>query len=306
MSLCEGVVSLSALAGAAGLAIGSIDFGANVNGRLPFGSPVFGAVALAAVVGLPMAMACVADWQGARRANQLTMGAGGLLVGWIAVEVVVIRSFSWLQPAMAVIGAAVGFAGYRQWSLTWGATHDEVAGRMPGDEIGVPEAFSATRAVSIAAPPEEVWPWLCQVGVGRAGFYSYDSLDNGGVPSSREILTGFQQVAVGDLAAPMTYPPSPTTSFTVASFEFERALVWAKADGVWAWSLVPDGDGTRLVVRLRTGPDWHHAARSLIGGVLVEVGDFPMMRKMLLGIQERAENLDTARSMSLQDMRQAV
>jgi len=111
----------------------------------------------------------------------------------------------------------------------------------------------------------------------------------------------------------MTYPPSPTTSFTVASFEFERALVWAKADGVWAkadgvwaWSLVPDGDGTRLVVRLRTGPDWHHAARSLIGGVLVEVGDFPMMRKMLLGIQERAENLDTARSMSLQDMRQAV
>jgi hypothetical protein len=304
--VCEGAVSLSALAGSAGLASGSIDFGATINGRLPFGSLVLGAVALAVVVGLPMAVACVADWRGAGRANQLSMGAGGLLVGWIVVEVVVTRSFSWLQPTMAMIGAAIGFAGYRQWNLTWGATHDEVAGPMPGDEIGVPAAFSATRAISIAAPPEAVWPWLAQVGVGRAGFYSYDGLDNGGVPSAREILTGFQQVAVGDLAAPMTYPPSPNTSFTVASFEFERALVWAKADGVWAWSLVPDGDGTRLVVRLLTGPDWRHAARSLIGGVLVEVGDFPMMRKMLLGIKERAECLATARSTLLVDARQTV
>jgi hypothetical protein len=104
----------------------------------------------------------------------------------------------------------------------------------------------------------------------------------------------------------MTYPPSPDTSFTVASFEFERTLVWAKAHGVWAWSLDPDGDGTRLVVRLRTGPDWRHAARSPIGGVLVEVGDFPMMRKMLLGIKERAEYLATERSTSLVDGTQTV
>jgi hypothetical protein len=162
------------------------------------------------------------------------------LVGWIAVEVVVIRSFSWLQPAMAMIGAAIAFAGYRQWNLTWGATHDEVAGPMPGDEIGVPEAFSATRAISIAAPPEAVWPWLAQVGVGRAGFYSYDSLDNRGVPSAREILTGFQQLAVGD-------PGGAHDLSALTGYVLHRGLVRVRADaGV--------GQGTRrlgLVPRSR-------------------------------------------------------
>ena len=295
MGLGEGAVAVAAFAGAVGLVGGSIDLGTSVNRRLPFESPGFAAVALVIVVGLPMAAAAIQSWRGSTKANLLAMAAGALLVGWIAVEVLIIRSFSWLQPTFLLAGAIFAFVGYRGRHLTWGATDDEIRARMPGDEIAAPSVFSATRAINIDAPPESVWPWLNQIGVGRAGFYSYDFLDNRGLPSSKEVLIGFQNVSPGDLAAPMTIRPTPLTSFTVASVDFERSLVWSKSDTVWAWKLVPHGHGTRLLVRLRTGPDWRHPVRSLCSAVLLEVGDFPMMHKMLIGIKDRAESLAAKR-----------
>ena len=130
-------------------------------------------------------------------------------MGWIVIEIAFIRSFSWLQPTFLVAGAAIFFAGYRQWHLTWGATDDELAFEMPGDEIDVPHTFTATRSITIDAPPSAVWPWLVQVGRGRAGFYSYDRLDNGGRPSATEVLDEFQDCAPGAMAAPMADQPSP-------------------------------------------------------------------------------------------------
>ena len=72
----------------------------------------------------------------------------------------------------------------RPWQLRWGATNEEVARAMPGDDVVKRPTFNATRAVTIQARPEEIWPWLVQIGVTRAGWYSYDWLDNLGKPSA--------------------------------------------------------------------------------------------------------------------------
>lgn len=178
---------------------------------------------------------------------------------------------------------------YRRWHLAWGATPDEVAAVMPGDQTLDRAAFVATRALTVAAPPAEVWPWLVQVGFGRAGFYSYDLLDNLGRPSAREILTEFQHPAVGDLAAPMAAPPDDRTSFRVAEVDPPNNLVWAKPDSTWSWLLTDDGDGgTRLVTRLTARYELDPFLPVTLA--LMEVADFPMMRRMLLGIRERAES----------------
>ncbi len=287
----EVVVATGAVAGSVGLITNSIDLGSTINNRLPFESPVFAGTALLVIVGVPMTIAAIAAWRGAEERDHLAMGAGVLLMGWIVVETSIIQAFSWLQPAFLIAGAAISFAGYRQWHLTWGATDEEVGSVMPGDEIDVPQSFIATRSITIGAPPRAVWPWLVQVGRGRGGFYSYDRLDNGGRPSATEVLNQFQDCTPGVIAAPMASHPSPLTSFVVASARKDRFLVWAKNDSVWSWRLTPADRGTRLTVRLRTGPVRAHPVRSLIGAVLLEVGDFPMMHKMLRGIQERAESL---------------
>ena len=194
-----------------------------------------------------------------------------------------------LLATCVAVGAATVGATYRSWHLRWGATDEEVHGPMPGDDLLDSAAFTATRAISIAAPPERVWPWLLQVGFGRAGFYSYDVLDNLGRPSADEILPGFTSVALGDVAAPMASPPNEKNSFVVAEALEPSVLVWSKPDSTWAWRLTADDSGgTRLVTRLK--------ARYELGPflpvtlVLMEVGDFPMMRRMLIGIRSRAEN----------------
>jgi hypothetical protein len=66
----------------------------------------------------------------------------------------------------------------RPWQLSWGATPEELSRPLPSDELVTRPTFNATRAITIAAPPEEIWPWLVQVGLTRAGWYSYDILDN--------------------------------------------------------------------------------------------------------------------------------
>ena len=176
----------------------------------------------------------------------------------------------------------------RTWHLTWGATPDEVASAMPGDELLPGAQYRCTRAITIGAAPEEIWPWLVQVGVGRAGWYADDLLDNLARPSATVIRPELQDIHVGQWL-PWLPRPSERTSFVVDSYTAPEWLLWRAPARVWAWRLVrcPAG-GTRLITRMQVRYDWHRPSTPLTI-LLAEVADFPMMRRMLRGLRDRAQ-----------------
>ena len=181
---------------------------------------------------------------------------------------------------------------FRRWHLRWGATPCEVEAALPGDELLPQAQFRCTRAITIQAPPTLVWPWLVQVGCLRAGFYSNDLLDNLGHPSARAIVPELQQLEIGQWVPMSPKAPSDVTAFRVAEFEVNQWLLWRKPDSAWVWKLTDTGDGTtRLVTRVHAVYQWRHPLTAILGAVLMEFGDFAMMRRMLLGIKERAEAL---------------
>jgi hypothetical protein len=171
----------------------------------------------------------------------------------------------------------------------WGATDAEVAEAMPGDDLVPGCQYSCTRAITIDAPPEAVWPWLVQVGFGKAGFYSNDLLDNLGHPSADRVIERFQHPAVGDWV-PMFSKVNDVTAFRVASIDSAQHLLWAKPDSTWAWTLREVDGRTRLVTRLRILYQWRASPFGALASlVLNEHGDFAMMRRMLLTLKQRAE-----------------
>ncbi|KPJ59792.1 MAG: hypothetical protein AMJ46_09895 [Latescibacteria bacterium DG_63] len=173
---------------------------------------------------------------------------------------------------------------YRPWQLNWGATSGEVIRPMPGDEIVKTPTFNATRAVTVNAPPERIWPWIVQIGYGRAGFYSWDILDNDGIASAERIMPEYQDLRVGDLV-----PLDRISNARVTMMEPPRQLVLVfppATEATWAWDLYPiDSTRTRLVSRLRVRAD-HLTTR-----LMLDTFEIVMMRKHLLGIKRRAECL---------------
>jgi hypothetical protein len=198
----------------------------------------------------------------------------------------------WAREAVDVAGAVPLFVTaplIRPWHTRWGATDAEVGAAMPGDDLVLGCQYRTTRAITITAEPRHVWPWLVQVGCGRAGFYSLDLLDNLGWPSADTLLPQFQHLAVGQWV-PMSPTPSEVTAFKVHSFEPQAWLLWVKPDSTWSWRLTNLGDGrTRLVTRIRARYDWSRPLNAALSVLLMEVGDFAMLRRMLRGIQRRAE-----------------
>lgn len=149
--------------------------------------------------------------------------------------------------------------------LRWGATDEEVEGPYPGADVIPGGKRGATMATTIDAPPERLWPWLIQMGCDRAGWYSWDRLDNSGVASAERIHPEWQEISVGDRMASVQ---DGSTWFDVAVLEPERFLGLRAAldlrghpletlnsparfwsDSLWAFSLreLP-GERTRLVV----------------------------------------------------------
>jgi hypothetical protein len=178
---------------------------------------------------------------------------------------------------------------------------------LPGDSVVVHPHQSLTYAITIACPPQEVWPWLAQMGSGsRGGWYSYDRIDNSGRHSTDRILRRLQDVTVGT-----TFPPLPgVDNLSVVAFEREASLVlaWRPHRGSpprisWAFVVEPlRGAQTRLIVRARaTYASTKEAVPFWLAWPLVHFGHFLMQRKQLLGIATRAERLTSERQPSRRD-----
>ena len=192
-----------------------------------------------------------------------------------------------------IIGIICILFGYlkivRPWQLRWGASDEENVRSMPGDEIVSQPSFNATRAVTIHASPENIYPWIVQIGLNRAGWYSYDVLDNLARKSAETILPEFQNIQIGDLI-----PMSPDGKQGIWVKEFsqnEWMLWWDKiGDTTWVWEIYPEGENScRLVTRVRTKYRW--LSLSAIFNLIIEFFDLPMMRKSMLGIKKRAESM---------------
>jgi hypothetical protein len=210
---------------------------------------------------------------------------------------------------MAAVAVPIVYALWlRPRILNWGATAAEIAHEYPGDEL-IPDATGgSTMATTLTAPPERVWRWLVQMGGDRAGWYSWDWLDNNGKPSLHRIVPEWQHPEVGQQVSRASAPGQKPGSFTLVTLELNRTLVFRSSyglftgrdfdprtgptptpwvDGIWGFHLRPiHGGGTRLVARSknRCGP-------SLIGlafGWLVgEPAHFAMQTRQFHNLRDR-------------------
>jgi hypothetical protein len=145
------------------------------------------------------------------------------------------------------------------------ATREERLRPMPGDGLVAAPILSLTHAIDLAVDPERAWPWLVQMGAGRAGWYSWDGIDNGGRRSADRLVPELQHVAVGDLLPAV---PGARDAFVVARVDAPRDLVleWPGENGgsrgTWEFVLSPVPGGSRLVVRGRLGAGALQPARS--------------------------------------------
>ena len=206
--------------------------------------------------------------------------------GAVGVVVLLVVMFGRRGLAIGTLGTIAVLVAYRLWiqpcQHRWGATDEEVGRPMPGDDL-IPDAATTTRAITIAAPPEQVWPWLVQLGYGRAGWYSYDWIDNDGQPSADRIIPELQQLQVGDQILML-----PGMGPRVREVEPNRSFVAGdQKAGVWCLALYPAQGGCRLVSRWRV--DWPLAPAAAFWILLSDPGAFIMERKMLKGVRSRAK-----------------
>ncbi len=189
-----------------------------------------------------------------------------------------------LPGAAAALGTGALLAyvlAIRPLIRSWGARPEETRMALPGDELEPEPLMQTTRAVTILAPPDEVWPWLAQLGQERGGFYSYEWLENlagCGMRNADEIHPEWQDREVGE-----TIMLHPASGLDVTLFEPGRAF---GIEGWGAFVLEPEGDRrTRLLARGRTP----RKPLLIAYATLLEIPHFVMERRMLLGIKERVE-----------------
>lgn len=204
----------------------------------------------------------------------------------------VLRTAGLAAAAAGLTAAAVYPLLLRHWCLTWGATTDEETRPIPGDALLPDPDICSTRAVTIAAPPAAVWPWLVQMGSGRGGAYTYDWIENLlglDMHSADEILPQFQSLHAGDVLPLGERGPRMRAEIV----DPEHTLAFRSEDGHWVWAfgLYPAAGATRLVSRNRIATPDATALHRLADLLVMEPGSLVMERRMLLGIKERAERL---------------
>lgn len=189
--------------------------------------------------------------------------------------------------AALIVMLVVGLYLFLQWGTNWGSNADEQGAKMPGDaffEGNSSQRLPMTRAITINASPEIIWPWLAQMGRG-AGWYSYDRLDNGGKDSARHVVTWIPAPELGD-ASPIGY---------LRHLDQGRSMVWwlgglrfagATARLVVDISLTRQGDQSRLVIRNSADASGMMASMALL---IFHFIDSIMAIRQLVGIRNRVE-----------------
>ncbi len=193
---------------------------------------------------------------------------------------------------------ATPFIGGRR--LRWGTEGTEARDPLPGDEFVPKPKWSYTLGIAVAASPEDVWPWIAQLGQGRGGFYTYQTLENLAgcrITNTTEILPDHQHPVVGDDI--FLHPTAPPMRIEIVDPPHALVLVGSPADlgaedswGMSTWQFVvepgPRG-GSRFLTRGRYdyAPDWK--SRLVFGRFPIEVISFVMSRKMMLEIKRLAE-----------------
>jgi hypothetical protein len=190
-----------------------------------------------------------------------------------------------------LILVVIGIADLMPWMDRWGATSDEINATYPGDELVPAPRYVYSRVVTVKAAPEEIYPWLVQMGAERGGMYTYSWFETNilrcELINADRIHEEWQGLKVGDRVkmCPGDWGPP---AYEVALLDLDHAVVLGHQENgqwsdVWQFILVPQMDGTtRLIARGRdtkTGTIWD----------LIRPGQFIMERGMLLGIKERAE-----------------
>jgi hypothetical protein len=211
---------------------------------------------------------------------------------------------------LALALTATAETGLIHLGLTYGSTPAERHKSLPGDAVVAEPGVQTDHAVTIDAPPRDVWPWLVQMGWGRGGWYTARWVDrllfpaNG--PSADRVVPHLQDLSVGSFVP--DGPPGTGCGFRVMHLEPERALVlrssshlpasWrgrATLDWTWTFVLTPLDDGRRTRYHFRsrwvTYPWWF----TLAGWLCVVPADFVMSRDMLRGVAHRAEQLRATR-----------
>lgn len=162
----------------------------------------------------------------------------------------------------SLAAAAYAFV-IRPWMLTWGSTVEERRRPLPGDEIEPTATYVTTRAATINAPPQAIWPWLVQMGQDRAGFYTHNWVERvlqSGIPDTSVIRSEWQHLEVGDLMRTNRDIGGKPMGWPVAAVEQGRSLVVTSKNmpaGTYAFVIDPiDGGTSRLIVRDRARWRW--------------------------------------------------
>ena len=240
--------------------------------------------------------------------TELTLTTGGLDTAQPGAQTVASRHAAHTPRLVRAAGllvalgaiSAVYAAAVRPWFLRWGSTPTEATATLPGDSIIPNAAFQETRAITIHAPVEQVWPWLAQLGQDRGGFYSYDILENlvgCRMPTVDSLRPAAQQWTLGDklwmypadraggvgFATLRTYLPGRAMAFGTRNMGVAPGM---PDDGSWSFALRRvDASTTRLIVRGRGV-----AQTTLLGAafnyVVFEPAHFVMEKRMMIGIDQ--------------------
>ena len=194
---------------------------------------------------------------------------------------------------MVGVAAAVAYRSrVRPWMYSWGADDEEVGAAFVGDDWIAPTSARTTRAITIDAPVESVWPWLAQIGEDRGGFYSYSLLERAvgadihnadrAHPDWHDVRTGdtvWLGRRFGEAGRMVVAAVKPDSHLVLMSAtDFARTRREQKASGAWAFYLRSNNGRTRLIIR---------GSGSAVGNPLFDIAHFVMEQKMMRGIRSR-------------------